>query len=336
MNEKSGRSSHGCLWAVLTVVVLLGVAVFLLVAGLRWIGKSVHVPSLTRIEYGDDEFPQFREIWSSGHGETKAVMIPISGMIFLDENDGMWNAVGTAEMAIKSIRRATADQNVMALVLDIDSGGGGITASDVILQALLDFKKARPGRKVVSVFGDVAASGAYYVALGSDRIVARPTSLTGSIGVLMQSFNIKELGEKIGVKDITIKSGKNKDIMNPFTDLADDQREMLQGIVDSLHGRFVALVAEHRNLPVEQVRELADGRVFLAQEALHLGLIDEIGYWQDGIEAAASLLDVPDLKVFRYEKEFSISDIFSVRSTLNPTALLRQFPATRFLYSWQP
>jgi protease-4 len=124
--------------------------------------------------------------------------------------------------------------------------------------------------------------------------------------------------------------------MNPFTDLADDQREMLQGIVDSLHGRFVALVAEHRNLPVEQVRELADGRVFLAQEALHLGLIDEIGYWQDGIEAAASLLDVPDLKVFRYEKEFSISDIFSVRSTLNPTALLRQFPATRFLYSWQP
>jgi len=335
MNYKSGKHSHGCLWAVVTVVVLLGAAVLLLAAGLVWLGKSARGPSMARFEYGTDEFPRFREVWSSGRGETKAVMIPLSGMIFLDENDGMWSAVGTAEMALKSIRRATADNRVMALVLDIDSGGGGITASDIILQALLDFKKAQPGRKVVSVFGDVAASGAYYVALGSDRIVARPTSLTGSIGVLMQSFNIKELGEKIGVKDITIKSGKNKDIMNPFTDLADDQREMLQGIVDSLHERFVGLVAEHRNLPVEQVRELADGRVFLAQEALDLGLIDEIGHWQDGVSAAASLLDVADLKVFRYQKEFAISDIFSARAMLNPTALLRQLPSTRFLYAWQ-
>jgi protease IV len=332
------RSSHGCMWAVITVVLLLGAAMAFMGAGLAWLGRSIHMPSVAKpSSYGSDEFPELSETWASGQGQTKVVMIPIRGMIMLDDAEGMFaSSSGSAQMALKSIHRATADQKVKALILDIDSGGGGITASDVILQALLDFKDSQPGRKVVSVFGDMAASGAYYIAVGSDTIVARPTSVTGSIGVLMQSINVKELGEKIGIRDVTIKSGKNKDILNPFTDLSDEQRAMLQGIVNSLHERFIGIVAEHRELSVEKVRELADGRVFLAQEAMELGLVDEVGYWKDGVAATAGLLDVPDVKVFRYEKEFSLSDIFASQSLVNPQAWLRLLPSTRFLYFWQP
>jgi protease-4 len=336
-NTPKKRKNHGCMWAVIIVAILAGAAVLLFGAGLSLMSNSINVSGLSRATYGSDEFPEFKERWSYGHGETKVVMIPLRGVIFLDEDDGFFGSdPGAASTALKSIHRATADQKVKAIILDIDSGGGGITASDVLLKALLDFRKSQPDRRVVSVFGDVAASGAYYVALGSDRIVARPTALTGSIGVLMQTINIKELSEKIGVRDVTIKSGRNKDILNPFSDLSEEQRAMLQGIIDKLHERFMKLVAEHRSMPIEKVREIADGRVFLADEAVQLGLIDEVGYWEDSVAATAGLLGVEDIKVYRYERGFTLSGIFSSASLVNPGAWLRRLPTTRFLYAWQP
>jgi protease-4 len=263
--------------------------------------------------------------------------VPLKGLILLDgEGDWFGAAAGTAEMALRAIRRATCDDEVMALILEVDSGGGGITASDLLFDALQEFREAHEGRKVVAVFHDVAASGAYYVALAADCIVAHPTTVTGSIGVLIQSFNLKELGQKIGLKDVTIKSGSNKDILNPFTDLSPEQHAMLQEIVDELHGRFVRLVATQRQLPEEQVRALADGRIFTASTALSLGLVDELGYWQDAVAKTAELLGVDEVKIYRYEERLSLAAFLRAATHWDPASdLFLRLGRARLLYLWQ-
>ncbi|MBN1558078.1 MAG: S49 family peptidase, partial [Lentisphaerae bacterium] len=173
---------------------------------------------------------------------------------------------------------------------------------------------------------------AYYVALAADHIVAHPTTLTGSIGVLVQSINARELGEKIGVRDVTIKSGPDKDILNPLGELTPAQRTMLQNIVDTLHARFVTLVAERRGLNPARVQSLADGRIMTAERAASFGLIDEIGYWEDAVRRTAELLEADEIKVYRYEEEFSLSAFLRAAQRWNPEAALRRLGGTRLLY----
>ena len=330
------KKGHGCLWASLIMILLMSLACGFLVLGLATTGRSLHMPVALR-QMGADESPELNEIWSFGSGGLKAVVVPIRGMITLSSSSHPLSAVaGSSVLALRSIRRATHDKEVRAIILDIDSGGGGITASDILYKSLLDFKAQSGDRVVVAVFGDVAASGAYYLALAADRIMARPTTVTGSIGVLMQTINVKQLGEKIGVRDVTIKSGANKDMLNPFGDLSVEQRGMLQGIVDGLHARFVSLVVKERGLMEEQVRAMADGRVFLASEALDLGLLDDIGYWDDALELTAELLGVDGVRVYRYEKEFSFSDLVRAASSLDLRSVFEGSGGPRFLYRWEP
>jgi len=262
-----------------------------------------------RTEWGADERPNLVEVWSSGSGEVKVARILVRGLILLD-TPGLFSEGGTASAALRAIKRATVDPDVRGIILDVDSGGGGITASDILYQALLDFKRKGQGRVVVAQFGDVAASGAYYIALAADRIVAHPTTLTGSIGVIMQSYNIRDLAAKLGITDVTIKSGANKDLLNPFGELTNEQRTMLQGVVDALHDRFVSLTAERRNLDESVVRAIADGRVFLATEALKQGLIDQVGYAENVDVLAASLLETNTIRVIRYEEPRGLMDLF--------------------------
>jgi len=332
---ESKRSRHGCLWGILALFLAGAAAMVLLIAGIVFITRS-RMPSLRLHERGADESPELNEVWSCGAGDTKVVSISLKGLILMDGERGLLGSeAGSAALALRAIRRATHDGDVRAIILDVDSGGGGITASDVLYQALQEFRDARKGRKIVAIFDDVAASGAYYVAVASDHIIAHPTTITGSIGVLIQTFNLKELGQKIGVRDVTIKSGANKDMLNPLNDLTEEQRQMLQGIVDELHTRFVELVAENRDLPEAAVRRVADGRIFTAATAQKLGLIDEIGYWQDAVDCAAELLGVEDVKVYRYEEAFSLSSLLRAASRWDPAAAF--FPPTsrsRVMYLW--
>ncbi len=310
------KSSKGCGFGCL-IMLAIGGAVFAAFAALVYfglasegfegveIGRSFHSKSAVRL--GDDESPVMTENWSSGSGTTRVVRVPVTGMIMLDSSPwGERNAV----TALRSIRRATHDATVKALILEINSGGGGITASDIIYKALLDFKAAQPERRIVVIMGDMAASGAYYIALPADYILAHPTTVTGSIGVIMQSYNIKELAAKIGVTDVTVKSGENKDFFNPLHDVNPEQMAIMQRLIARMHDRFVALIAENRKLAREVVEKLADGRVYLSDEAVQNGLIDGIGYYQDAEKKVAELLAVDGVKVLRYQEQMTLSDFF--------------------------
>jgi protease-4 len=324
------------------MVVVLAAAGIWLVGQLHegWTGGAPWRPADAGRMGGVDEQPRMREIWSAGDGdsEVKVARILLRGAILI--NDAPWNGegAGSASSALRAIRCAGADPAVRAILLDIDSPGGGITLSDQIYHELKGFRESDDGRVVVVLMGDLCASGGYYVALAADRIVAHPTTLTGSIGVLLSSLNLRELADKIGVRDVTIKSGANKDMLNPLRDLSPAQTNMLQQVVDALHGRFVGLVADNRNLSVEEVRRWADGRVFLADDALRAGLIDAIGYRETAMQLVAERLEVDEpLKVIRYEDEASWMDLFRRPRLLGARGLQHLLEGeSRLRYQWRP
>ena len=261
----------------------------------------------------EDAYSFLNEVWVTGPrtASVKAVHITVRGGIFLNDASRRPLDEGTASDALRAIRRASQDSEVKALLLDIDSGGGGITASDILYDALQKFKASDPERVIVVMMGDVAASGAYYISLPANRILAHPTTITGSIGVIMGSVNIKELAAKIGIRDVTFKSGDNKDLLNPMRDMTPEQEALLQTLVDQMHERFVGLVAFHRRLPLERAKEIADGRIYLAAQAKELGLIDAANcYSDDAFNAVRELCGTTHVKFVRYSQTPTFFDLF--------------------------
>src|SRR5207244_3274316 len=184
------------------------------------------------------------------------------------------------------LKRADDDRRIQAIVLRINSPGGGVTASDVLYSDLVRFKR-KHDIPVVAALGDLAASGGYYVACSADRIVAHPTTVTGSIGVIMMNLNLEGLLAKVGVRNETFKAGEHKDLLSPFRGATPEERRIVQTILDDLHARFIAVVRESRpRLETSRLKELTDGRIFDASQALDAGLVDEIGDLHDAIGAA--------------------------------------------------
>lgn len=181
------------------------------------------------------------------------------------------------------------DNGVKAIVLRIDSPGGGVGPSQEIYA---EVRKAVAVKPVVVSMGAVAASGGYYIAAPARRILANPGSLTGSIGVIMEFTNFQELLQKIGLRSDVIKSGEHKDIGSPIRPMTDSDRKILQAMIDDVHAQFIDAVAEGRKMEPETVRSLADGRIFTGRQALTAGLVDELGNLQDAIDVAAELAGI--------------------------------------------
>jgi protease-4 len=193
-------------------------------------------------------------------------------------------AIDDPRTIIAELRRLREMPWVKAIVVRVDSPGGAVAPTQEIFAEIQRSKKKKP---FIASLGSIAASGGYYIAAACDKIVANPGTLTGSIGVIMQLSNVEELMKKIGVKGYNVKSGANKDIGSPFQPLSAEGKEILQSLVDNVHGQFVAAVAQGRGLDEARVRKLADGRIYSGAQAKELGLVDQFGTLEDAIELAA-------------------------------------------------
>ena len=210
---------------------------------------------------------------------------------------------------IEELRRFRDNPSIKAVVLRIDSPGGGVVPSQEIHAELL--KARKDGRlKVVASMGNLAASGGYYIAVATDKIVANPGTLTGSIGVIMELANVQGLLEKVGVQSVVIKSGRYKDLASPFRAMSAEDRALLQSVLDDVHDQFIRAVAAGRALKVEQVRDLADGRIFTGRQARTAKLVDELGDLQDSIKLAARLVGIEgEPRVVEPRKRFSFREL---------------------------
>lgn len=198
-------------------------------------------------------------------------------------------AITASEKIIEQIDDFKDDASVKAIVLRINSPGGGVSPSQEIYD---EVKAAADVKPVVVSMGAVAASGGYYIAVPAQRILANPGTITGSIGVIMQFTNIQELLGKVGLKSQVVKSGQHKDIGSPVRPMSAADREILQSLIDDVYSQFVQTVSESRNLELDRVRQLADGRIYTGRQALEAGLVDQLGGYQDAIRVAADLAGI--------------------------------------------
>jgi protease-4 len=215
---------------------------------------------------------------------------------------------------IEEIHQYLEDEGVKAIILRIDSPGGGVGPSQEIHREILKIKSKK---KVVTSMGSVAASGGYYIACASDLIVANPGTITGSIGVLMEFTNIEELFKKIGIKGVVVKSGEHKDIGSPFREMTPDEKKILQEVIDNVHQQFIKAVAEGRKLDRSKVTEIADGRILTGEQAKQLGLVDQIGNLQDAIDTTAKMVGIEGKPTILYpRRRFSLWELL-IRETVS-------------------
>jgi len=231
----------------------------------------------------------------------KVAVVDVSGIIFNERSRGFFGeGENPVSLFVEKIDKAQADRSVRALVLRINSPGGGVTASDIMYNRVMQYKSAT-GNPVIAVLVDVAASGGYYIACAADVIVAHRTTITGSIGVIVQTISFAGTMDKIGVTAEAITSGKMKDMGSPLKPLDKADAEVLQGIVDDFYGKFVSVVASGRSkLDAAQVRKLADGRVYTAGDALNSGLVDSLGYMDEALVLARKRSGAERIKVVMY------------------------------------
>ena len=273
-------------------------------------------------------------VWVEGYGDTVVASIQIYGPIMREAESGfIFPKANMVDQAIREIKAATQNPNVSAIILRIDSPGGAVTACDEIYHELMRFKEADPDRKIIAFVEGLAASGGYYLAVAADTIIATPTAIVGSVGVIMQGYNFSGLSQKIGITDVTIKSGANKDLLNPMQPLNPEHLASLQALVDDSYARFVELVKKTRPI---KTNVLLDGSIYSASFSLEESLIDGIGYWENAIESTCALLETDDIHLIRYETQTHWSQIFSEMQTPVNLELISPLKSPKMLYMWRP
>ncbi|VGO20237.1 signal peptide peptidase SppA [Pontiella sulfatireligans] len=327
---QNNGSKVGC-WIAIGVLALMLFGSFLTNIGL--VATLFAGSSAAGNDYPVDEEPVFEEIWSYGYGDTKVVRIDLAGVIMRGRRERLFGSEpDMVETILGQIRSATLDPDVKAILLEVDSPGGAVTPSDEIYASLEQFKSEDEERMVMVFVRDLGASGAYYAAMAGDYIMVEPTAIVGSVGVIMQTLNMKGLGDKIGLSSVTIASGANKDMLNPFKEVNPQHVAMLQELVDGMQERFASIVENSRGL---ENRDLLDGRVFSASQALEHNLIDGVGYLQDAIDTLEELLDLDGIYMVRYYEKRGFWDSL-MESKLPALPDFTAMEGPRFLYLWKP
>ena len=243
------------------------------------------------------------EFTLEGKEKGKVLVISIRGTIsdnpkrrFLSTGPSMVQEV------VSQLRKAEEDPEVKAVLLKVNSPGGSVTASDILYHEIMAFKQ-KTKAKVVAAMMNVAASGGYYISLPADYILAHPTSVTGSVGVLFLRPDVAGLMDKIGIGIEVSKTGRNKDMGSPFRSATTEEKQIIQDLIDQLGERFLDRITEHRNIDPDNLKAISTARIFLADDALRLGMVDRIGYLNDAVSQAKELAELPpDAKIVVYRR----------------------------------
>jgi len=279
-----------------------------------------------------------------GQGDRKILLVDISGFISDEEKTSTLGQDRPSMVAQvrEEMRKAAKDPDIAGLIIRINTPGGGVSASDAIYNEIKSYREESGVPVYASIVG-LGTSGGYYAASAADRIFAQPTAVTGSIGVIAVSLEFSGLMDKLGVSDKTYRSGGMKGMLSPFRPDTPQERKVMQRIIDSMHKRFVDVVVAGRkgSLTIDQVEALADGRPFMAEDALEKGLIDAIGYPEDVIAALRAALGLSEARVVVYHRPGSYrGSIYSHNNVSGNTVVnidtsgYGQGAGVRFLYLW--
>jgi len=269
-----------------------------------------------------------------GTGRQKILLIPLTGTITEDGRNSQVSLI--KEM----LQIAEKDSYIKGLVLRIDSPGGTVNASDVIYHEIRRFKEKKT-LPVYCLIDGIGTSGAYYISMACDRVYATPSSITGSIGVIAMKFNVEPLMSKIGIQHEVVKSGDKKDFWSPFRPSTPEEKEIFQRIIDELYERFLNVIYEGRQktLSIENLRRLADGRVYTSEQALKERLIDGIAYMDKVIEELKKELNLKEARIVRYYHPGTYRPTFYSHSEINLSLSIKELTgldSVRFMYLWMP
>jgi protease-4 len=286
-----------------------------------------------------------KETQIGGSGSAKVLLVELTGLISA-QDQGMFEHQNQVARLKEELTRAAEDSDIQAVILRINSPGGTVTASDVIYHEIRAFRSKRKIPIVASIM-DIGASGGYYIAAAADKIVVHPSSVTGSIGVIMLTVNAKGLLEKIGMEATAVTSGPKKDMGSPFRHMTDEERTIFQGVIDSMYDRFLTVVREsRRSLTADEVRRLADGRIYSGDQAKAVGLADAVGYLDDAIELAKRQAGLSEARVVAYRRAgeyrpniyaqaFGGGAAWTGLTQMDVMALVRG-GTPQFMYLWMP
>ncbi|RLL41760.1 signal peptide peptidase SppA [Oceanobacillus piezotolerans] len=262
------------------------------------------------VNLGNGKFNE--KVLETGSGAEKIVVLRLNGVI-QDTMTGAFNTSGYNHNAfLEMIDEAGKDPSVAGIIVRVNSPGGGVVESDEIHDKIIEVQQENEKPVYVSM-GNTAASGGYYIAAPADKVIAHPSTLTGSIGVIMQSYNFSELADQIGVDVNTIKSGEFKDIMSPYRNMTEEEHSILQAMIDELYGNFVQVIADGREMEESTVREIGDGRVYTGAQAQELGLVDELGTLDDTIDMMETDFELNNPQIVEYTQGFGINQFLGVQ-----------------------
>jgi protease-4 len=256
-----------------------------------------------QVKLFSDASDPLRELTLQGEGDQKVLVISISGIISTSPNQSFLRSMpGMVQETVSQLKKAEKDDSIKSVLIKVDSPGGTVTAGDMLYHEIMAYKE-KTGVKIVVCMMGTAASGGYYVSLPADTIMAHPTTITGSVGVIIMQPDISGLMEKIGVNMQVRKSGDQKDMGSPFRAATPEEEELLKGVTSDLAHRFLSLVQKHRGIDEPVLSEVASAKIYLAEDALRLGLIDGIGYLDDALEEARKIAGLPEnVKVVAYRR----------------------------------
>ncbi len=289
-------------------------------------------------------FEAGEEVIQEGNYEQKIVVLDIDGTIAdTGDTSSFLSSEGYHHQTLLNhLDTVAMDDTISGLILEVNSPGGGVHESAEIHRKIQAIKKT--GKPVYVSMGSMAASGGYYVSAPADQIYASPETLTGSLGVIMQSYNFEGFAEKYGIEMVTIKSGEFKDIGNSFRDMTDEEKNIMQSLVDNSYSQFVDVIADGRGMSEEEVRKVADGRIYDGRQAMELNLVDELGYLDDAIAGMKKNEKLADAAVVKLTDSIGFGSMLNLKlaqwvdgndeaSILKSIMTENQSPQLMYLYS---